>query len=384
MLSQPLIEKVLTQAQSTASHSWEYGTVFEALLEYLYPEHSIFHTPFATGGQIPSLDAEENDALRYVKPFIRTDGSRLCEGNGMLFYIRLICYRLYSSENPCIGSSSDPASLGIPALLLSKTHAGYFEAATRQLNDLLHNVPRHPNGAISHREAEASMWADFIYMVPPFFAYYGVFTGDSSLVREAVRQCELYRELLGTEKGVWKHIINAERTDPNLKTDPGLWSTSNAWAAAGMARVLATMQKSKFAAEIKVQQESVLRMIKEIVDGAIALDTDSTGLLRNYLDDESWFGEVAGTALLAATAFRAAVLDPQSFGTKYTDWALRKLDVVGRFVDVETGIAAPVVNSLREGQRTPLDGVNPEGQAFVVLLYAAWRDWKINIDRGTS
>jgi hypothetical protein len=72
-----------------------------------------------------------------------------------------------------------------------------------------------------------------------------------------------------------------------------------------------------------------------------------------------------------------AVLEPGVFEQRYTDWAMVKLEAVGRHIDEATGIAAPVVNSLNEGQRTPLEGVNPEGQAFVVLLYAAWRDWDI-------
>jgi len=72
-----------------------------------------------------------------------------------------------------------------------------------------------------------------------------------------------------------------------------------------------------------------------------------------------------------------AVLEPEIFqAVKYTVWAERKVEAVGRHVDSEMGIAAPVVNSLKEEQRTPLDGINPEAQAFVVLMFASWRDWK--------
>jgi hypothetical protein len=129
--------------------------------------------------------------------------------------------------------------------------------------------------------------------------------------------------------------------------------------------------------ETEEEQNVLLQMTKGILDGAMEADTDTMGLLRNYLDDETWFAEVAGTALMAATAFRMAVLEPGLFGKRYTDWAITKLEAVSRHIDEETGIVAPVVNSLNEGQRTPLEGINPEGQAFVVLLYAAWRDWNI-------
>lgn len=79
MLSPALTSKVLFQARVTASHSWEYGIVFEALLELHNPELSIFHFPFP----IPTLKVEEVAALQYIKPFIRIDSTRLCEGNGM-------------------------------------------------------------------------------------------------------------------------------------------------------------------------------------------------------------------------------------------------------------------------------------------------------------
>ena len=218
-------------------------------------------------------------------------------------------------------------------------------------------------------------------MLPPFFAYYGVYRHDEEIVREAVCQCRLYCELLGTASGLWMHITSVGEHAPGEREDDdkGFWSTSNGWAAAGMARVLATIRGATFATQMQEEQRSLVEMIEGIVRGAIDEDTDDSDLLRNYLGDETWWGEVAGTALLTATVFRMAVLEPSVFGTKYTDWASRKVYAVGRHIDRETGIAAPIVNALNERQRNPLDGTNPEGQAFVVLMYAAWRDWKTQI-----
>ncbi|KAF2627941.1 Six-hairpin glycosidase [Macroventuria anomochaeta] len=358
-VSTSLIDKVLSQAQATASHSWEFGVVFEALLEYHNPSLTVFHTPVSQHKKHLSDSNGDVKVLKYIKPFIRTDSTTLCKGNG---------------------SSADPASLGIPALFLSLSdpNSTYLPAAQRQINHLLTSVPRLPNGAISHREAIASAWADFIYMVPPFLAYYGMYTDDEGMVREAVRQCRLYHKMLRTEKGLWKHIVNVGDSAPGEREedDKGLWNTSNGWAAAGMARVLATVRGSRFVGQMHEEQSFLVKLVEDIICGAMDHDTDNSGLLRNYVDDETWWGEVAGTALLTATVFRMAVLEPGIFGTKYTNWALLRMDTVGRCIDVETGIAAPVVNPLRESQRTPLSGSNPEGQAFVVLMYAAWRDWK--------
>lgn len=81
MTPSQLIDKVLKQAQASAAHSWEYGAVFEALIEYHNPELSVFHDPFPED-EIPTLDIKDTPALQYVKQFIRTDGITLCEGNG--------------------------------------------------------------------------------------------------------------------------------------------------------------------------------------------------------------------------------------------------------------------------------------------------------------
>jgi hypothetical protein len=56
------------------------------------------------------------------------------------------------------------------------------------------------------------------------------------------------------------------------------------------------------------QISSLKGWIQEILDGAMLSGFDG-GLLRNYLNDNSWFGEVSGTALLTAVAYRMAVND---------------------------------------------------------------------------
>ncbi|KAH7399554.1 hypothetical protein BKA66DRAFT_589500 [Pyrenochaeta sp. MPI-SDFR-AT-0127] len=336
MIPSTIIDKVLVQAQESATHSWEYGAVCEALFEYHNPELSAFHHSFPAD-QILTLSVEDISALKYARSFIHTYSTTLCDGNG---------------------SSADPVSLGISALLLSKNEPRYLRAAARQLQHLLHNVPRYTNGAISHRKASPSLWADYVYMVPPFLAYYVVFNDDVVLVQEAVRQRELYCDVLSTAKGPWKHIVNADGCNSNAKSDSELWSTSNGWAVAGMARVLATIRQSRFSDETKNERAVLVHMIRQILNGAMAFDTDKSGLVRNYIDDGAWFGE-AGT-----------------FGKTYTEWAMQKRDVITLCIDHNVGIVKPVVNPLNERQRTPLKSISPEGQAFVVLLYAPWRDWK--------
>lgn len=211
--------------------------------------------------------------------------------------------------------------------------------------------------------------ADFIYMAPPYLAYHGVYSSNVSLIRIAVDQCTLYREVLKTPSGLWTHIVGPR------SPDAGRWSTGNAWAAAGMLRVLATISKAPITRSWESERQMLKGYIKEILDGAIAIPVqpDQNGLLRNYLDNETWFGEVSGTAMLAAVAYRAYALDRATFGDKYFLWAEQRRRAIAASVK-DNGILAPAVNPLWWGDRTPVQTGSPEGNSFGVLLWAAYRD----------
>lgn len=318
----------------------------------------------------------------------------------------------YSGANdhphPRTGAAGDPASLGVSAILIGQTDGAFLAAAERQVQHLLDDVPRWPNGAISHRESVAELWADFVYMAPPTLAYWAVQTGDPDLLATAVQQCLLYRDVLvvppndsedagdsasAAAVGLWHHIIGPE------SQDLGIWSTGNAWAAAGMARVLATAKKAPSSALLPsssssssdsgttIDTDSLESAIRAILDGAIALDEAEPDepLLRNYLNDTTWFGELSGTTLLAATAYRMAVLAPATFGAGATEtetgtgtggyvaWAdAKRREVTARIGS--DGLLYPVVNPLDWSDRTPA-AESPEAQSFAVLLFAAYRDY---------
>lgn len=206
-------------------------------------------------------------------------------------------------------------------------------------------------------------------MAPPFLAYAGVATSDLSLLKESARQCKLYHDVLAQQSGPWLHIIGNSQ-------DAALWSTGNGWAAAGMARVMATMRNGPYNSQTASEQSQLSGMIKDILDGTIAMDTDSSGLLRNYLNDTTWWGEISGTSILAATALRMAKLEPSKFGSKYVDWAAKKKEAVDRHIDTNTGIVSPAIDPLGWHNRSKFTTGSPEGQSFVVFMYAAWADLK--------
>lgn len=359
------IRKVIKVATNISSHSWEFGTAAEALLEIYNPELSVFgECPFP----VPTLKKNKVKSLAYGAKsiVIGTGPNALSNGTGAI---------------------GDPANLGVCAVMLGKTEPKYAAAAHDQLTYTIYDAPRMPNDAISTRVDVQEIWADFMNMFPPFYAYYAADICDLDMLEDAYRQCGLYREILKpniTEpyNGVWYHIYGPQ------SQDLGLWSTSNGWSSMGMTRVLATIMKAPVANGAIWREQAIADLtewIKEIVEGAMNAPPDTNHLLRNYLNDTGphGFGEFSGTAMISAVVYRMAVIQPDVFTESHVSWAEKNLmllaedDPAGYSHVSENGTVRPTVNPLGWGDTVPFLFGSPEGQSFVALLYAAWRDYKI-------
>ncbi|KFY50276.1 hypothetical protein V495_00320 [Pseudogymnoascus sp. VKM F-4514 (FW-929)] len=316
---------------ANAKSSWEFGTISEALLELNNPNLSVFGSAAFTPA--PADIA----SLVYAKKHITLHEGLLIND---------------------ASSNSDPASLGVAAAMLGITTAGYSTAAENQANTLLYHTPKALSGAISHRSQSIALWSDFVYMAPPFLAYYAILSQNASMLDIAVQQIQLYRDALKANTGGWSHISASSHPDS------GLWSTGNGWAAMGIARTLASVQSSPFDVAIKSSQAALLKEnVKEIIDAAMASPRGSSGLLHNYHQDATSIVEASGTALLAATTYRLAVIDPVMFGEVYVNWANSCLAAISAHVNV-AGIVAPAVNPYDYRSQVPYTRGSPEGQAF--------------------
>jgi rhamnogalacturonyl hydrolase YesR len=419
-------QDVLAKGRSITSRSWEFGTLIEALLEFHNPELTVFgFNPFP-GGLIPQVnDPSKVGGLAYAKSVIWINGSDLLvdgEGKWYIALARTQAHALLSEHHQThrsAGSAADPASLGTAALLLSHHDPRYLEAAKRQAEYLVTKARKYrvnaTHSAISHREDLSELWGDFIYMVPPFLAYYGVATQDLTFLETAVLQCKLYDNVLRTGitlgngetcRGLWRHIVS---DPPDLESgvccsDPDVWLTSNAWAVAGMTRVLATILKwepppdshisqteyDKFRANSKlVLADLIASMLRCTVAQA---EDEESGLLKNYLDGPShrsaaWaYGDAAGTALMTSAMYRLAVLLPKTYGGPTAmEWAERNRRAVARHVRPD-GRVSPVADVGHVPSKSPV-GQTSEGQSMVILMYSAWRacnegtSWKTKLQR---
>ncbi|THH13889.1 hypothetical protein EW146_g6382 [Bondarzewia mesenterica] len=317
-MSSEQVSLVRANMLSISNQSWEIGTAAEALTEWEWSSLSVF----GGSGSFPppstlGVDNNASDVLAIAEKLIAIDIGLLNKKN--------------PNTLPLIngdGAVGDPASIGNAVLLANWTRANlsdtrFATAASQQLEYLLTKAPRSSKGAISQRESEVQLWADFVYMAPPFIAYYGALqsgVNQSALLQIAYDQCRLYRDaLFDGDKSLWRHIVYGSSEDANH------WGTGNGWAAAGMLRVLETIGKSAATHTFDDQKTNLTIWINEILDGTWSYQKEN-GTLYNYIDDDMSFADTASTALLGSVTYRMATLTGNLTHVKAADKALKLID----------------------------------------------------------
>ncbi|TFK62615.1 hypothetical protein BDN72DRAFT_848456 [Pluteus cervinus] len=393
-LSDGLVTQVSARLAQGAQKSWELGTRAEAILELNASSYSV-----VSHNALPPPNIIPDSLTNALEPFFEIAKNTVAG--------RAASNNYTQGPQPLIqdGSAADPASIGFAVLLANWTGydatsgnqtLDYAGAAKDQLDFLLEKIPRTSDGAISHRVSEVQLWSDFISMVPPFLAYYGVLTKNRTLLLEAHNQISLYRKYLRDDKaqGLWRHVLLG-----NDFSDEGHWATGNGWAAAGMLRVLATIQNSEFANTFKNEQGDLISWVHEIHTAMYAQLDRNVLLFTNYPDQpvtaSGNFYDAASTALLASTVYRLSLLTSSPF---ITDTSISKpihthLPLAEKS---RKALAAPAPNGTHQyftsdGWLTPVvnpdsftqkGSDSPEGQAFVVMMQASWNDWQADGSKG--
>ena len=205
-------------------------------------------------------------------------------------------------------------------------------------------------------------------MVPPFLAYYGFSSSNQTLLQIAYDQCRLYRDALqDPDTKLWRHIVGGEG---NGISDSGLWATGNGWATSGMLRVAATIQRSEFKDDMQDQVNNLGNWAGEIISAAKSRTT-SSGLVRNYITDQSSFPDTAGSTMLAYSAFR---LSTMGLSNDHTGFANQVHSTVVQRHLADNGTLTDAVDPL-VWDRLGAEG-SPEGQSFVLLMQAAYNDFR--------
>ena len=173
----------------------------------------------------------------------------------------------------------------------------------------------------------------------------------------------------------------------------------NAWAAAGMLRVLETIRHSSEADNMLTEHLELTSWINEILEhawnfqvsggGAAAemrsrsLTTmsppsqQSNGTLLNWLDQADSFPDSSSTALLGAVTYRMAALTGDLTHVSSADDAFSVI----KASLTDDGWLLNTVDPLTFNTPSVPGSYSPEGQAFVLLLHSAWRDYAAAFQR---
>ncbi|MCJ7550406.1 MAG: glycoside hydrolase family 88 protein [Anaerolineae bacterium] len=252
------------------------------------------------------------------------------------------------------GAVADPASNGEPVLFAARVTGdpALEAAAARMLDFLLYKAPRTRDGIIYHNHIENQIWVDACYMAPPFLAIAGH-------PEEAVKQLVGYRDrLFDPDTQLYYHIWDEDLQQYGRKL---LWGVGNGWAAAGMARVIHALPDS-----MAEDRAMLAGFVREILDGALRHQRED-GLFHDILDDPATFVETNAAQMLSYAIYRGVRggwLDSVYLkdADRMREAAYTKVDAYGL---VQGVCGAPHFD--RSGTAT-------EGQAFFLLMEAAYRD----------
>jgi unsaturated rhamnogalacturonyl hydrolase len=223
-------------------------------------------------------------------------------------------------------------------------------AAERMLKFLFETAPRTAEGFIHHSYHGRELWADSIYMAPPFLAYAGY-------------PVEGYRQAMGIIERLWLpgESLFAYRWNEETRTisHPNPWGLANAHALSGMAKLISHLPES-MASEINDLRDQARRHL----EGCMRHLNDDY-LFHNIITDRSTFMETSLAMRVADTIFKGVA----------AGWIER--DLLEFAQDIRKAVHGHVdENGFVRGVPGPpsysFPGRSAEGQAFFLMMEASF------------
>jgi unsaturated rhamnogalacturonyl hydrolase len=317
-MEQLVLKKVSQVLLTMQRYSWEQGVTAQAFLEL----------------------GETTIAILLAREAVQRQG---LDG-------RLACMR----DNESV---TDPGANGEALLVAAQItkEPALLTAADAMLNYLLKTAPRASDGTLFHVIDANEIWVDSMYMAPPFLAVAGHFD-------EAILQIHgIKRRLWSPEKKLYSHIWDEDRK--SLKR-PAYWGVGNGWAAAGITRVIRSLPES-----LSKEKEMLVFHLRDILDGCLAHQRQD-GLFHDVVDQPDSFVETNLSQMLAYTIYRG--ISGGWLASAYKEYADKMRTIVHQKVD-DSGYVQGVCGAPNFDRA----GTAPEGQAFFMLMEAAWQDTKI-------
>jgi unsaturated rhamnogalacturonyl hydrolase len=223
-------------------------------------------------------------------------------------------------------------------------------AAERMLTYLFETAPRTAGGFIHHSYHGPELWADSIYMAPPFLAFAGY-------------PEEAYRQAMGIIERLWisRDSLFAYRWNDETQTitHPNLWGLANAHALSGMAKLIGHLPESMAEETDKLRDQA-----RRHLEGCMRHLNDNY-LFHNIITDRSTFMETSLAMRVADTIFKGVTAG--WIERDLLEFAQEIRKAVHGYVDEHgfvMGVPGPPSYSF--------PGRSAEGQAFFLMMEASF------------
>lgn len=316
------LEKVKMAMLSIQRYPWEQGVCMQAMYE---------------SGETDIAVAMAHDAVLRQQP------------DGRLAVI---------NENIAV---TDPAANGICVKKAYEITGDkfYLNAANKMLDFLMTKAPRTEKGVLCHNEisfhegfSSDQIWADSIYMAPPFLAEMGQ-------IDEALFQIKgMYDYLIDKESGLLRHIYDAGTK--SFVRDK-LWATGNGWALLGMISV-ANIAKKNNRNDVALK---LIEMSKGILDNMLKYQLPD-GRFHDILDDNSTFIDGASAMMVAAYIYRA--IYHEMLPENYKQHADKVLETMEQYID-----PYGIIHGVCGCPHFLSEGTSAESMAAYIMMHA-WQD----------
>jgi len=310
-----MLKQVSQTLLTMQRYSWEQGVTAQAFLEL----------------------GETDIAIRLVRDAVQRQGT-----DGRLALMR---------DNEGV---TDPAANGEALFVATRmTNEPALQIALdAMLNYLMKTAPRASDGTFFHVTDAKEVWVDSMYMAPPFLAVAGQ-------VDEAMKQIQgMKKRLWNSEAKLYAHIWDE---DHKALKRSAHWGVGNGWVAAGITRVIRALPESRSS-----DRQILESHVREVIDGCLVHQRED-GLFHDVVDQPETFTETNLSQMLAYSIYRGVVggwIPPtyKEYADKMRKAVHKKVDEYGY---VQGVCAAPTFDYA---------GTAPEGQAFFLLMEAAWKE----------
>lgn len=309
------IEKRVAEAlKCMARQCWEQGLAAQAMLE---------------AGQETDLLLMAHDCVKRQN----ADG-RLCDVEGTPALV-------------------DPAVCVEPVLAAGRIlqDERYAEAATRNVDYLLHCAPRTADGARYQLAGASEIWADSLGMGPYVLAQAG-YVEEAFAFFEAAK-----KRLFDPKTGLYHHKWDEET---QRFVQPSFWGVGNGWVLVGLMRMAGVLLEREDDRASQAAAE-----YQQLIDAVLAHQRPD-GLFHNALGNPYSFVETEATEMVAYSIFQMVFY--MCLPTSYLTHAEAAREAVLAKVN-----ALGLVGGCAGSPTFEQAGTSPEGQAHFLMMETARR-----------